>query len=249
MAAKSGEVIAASLRGRIVRGELVVGDSLPSEVELMAEFDVSRPTLREAFRILEVEQLIKIRQGSRGARILAPDVAVAAGSIGLLLQMAGATLADVYQARAVLEPAAAGLLARRRTIQDVEDLSAGVQELERLIEAGELPGQITGWVEATERCDELIMERAGNTTLAVQSRVLRQVVARHRATVARRPGQATGRQRDFRRSARAYRTLLDLIAARNAEGAERHWREEMEAAARSPLPADVSSPTVLDLFT
>src|SRR3954468_8844232 len=101
-AAKTGEMIAAYLRGRIVRGELAEGDNLPSEVELMAQFAVSRPTLREAFRILETEQLIVLRRGSRGARILAPDVAVAARYVGLLLQVSGTTLADVYAARSVL---------------------------------------------------------------------------------------------------------------------------------------------------
>jgi GntR family transcriptional regulator, transcriptional repressor for pyruvate dehydrogenase complex len=48
--AKTGEMIAAYLRARIVRGELAAGASLPAEVELMRQFDVSRPTLREAFR-------------------------------------------------------------------------------------------------------------------------------------------------------------------------------------------------------
>jgi len=65
-------MIASYLRSRIVRGELAEGDSLPSEVELMHQFDVSRPTLREAFRILETESLIVIRRGSRGPALPHP---------------------------------------------------------------------------------------------------------------------------------------------------------------------------------
>ena len=64
--AKTGEMIAAYLRGKIVRGELAQGACLPAEVELMHQFDVSRPTLREAFRILETESLIEIRRGAAG---------------------------------------------------------------------------------------------------------------------------------------------------------------------------------------
>ena len=64
---KMAELVAARLRRMIVRGELVEGDALPSETALMEEFAVSRPTLREAFRVLESESLINVRRGARGA--------------------------------------------------------------------------------------------------------------------------------------------------------------------------------------
>src|SRR5580692_12166556 len=122
--AKTGETIAAYLRGKIVRGEFAEGNSLPSEAELMHQFEVSRPTLREAFRILETESLIVIRRGARGARITAPKVEVAARHVGLIMQISGTTLADVYEARSLIEPEAAALLAARRTDADVADLAA-----------------------------------------------------------------------------------------------------------------------------
>ena len=46
------ELVADHVRRQIVRGELVEGDALPSEAELMQRFGVSRPTLREAYRVL-----------------------------------------------------------------------------------------------------------------------------------------------------------------------------------------------------
>ncbi len=45
--------VAAQIRRMIARGELVDGDWLPTEAELVHQFGVSRPTLREAFRLLE----------------------------------------------------------------------------------------------------------------------------------------------------------------------------------------------------
>ncbi|MCK9903482.1 GntR family transcriptional regulator, partial [Frankia sp. Cpl3] len=48
---KTAELVAAQLRRQIVRGELVEGDALPPEAVLMEQFGVSRPTLREAFRV------------------------------------------------------------------------------------------------------------------------------------------------------------------------------------------------------
>ncbi|EIV96383.1 transcriptional regulator, partial [Frankia sp. QA3] len=55
---KTAELVAAHLRRQIVRGELHEGDALPPEAVLMEQFGVSRPTLREAFRVLESEALI-----------------------------------------------------------------------------------------------------------------------------------------------------------------------------------------------
>jgi GntR family transcriptional repressor for pyruvate dehydrogenase complex len=249
-AAKTGEMIAAYLRGRIVRGELVEGESLPSEVELMEQFDVSRPTLREAFRILETEQLIVIRRGSRGARILAPEVGVAARHVGLLLQVGGTTLADVYQARAMFEAAAVGMLAERCTEQDIEDLSACVQDLENQMNADATAAQVENWAASAQRFHALILERAGNQTMAIQSGVLAEVVTIHLTKVMHRPTSSPMQQsvRSLRRSLRSYRTLIELLAVHDADAAQKHWRSHMEGSARSLLKEDPNSATVLDLF-
>ena len=63
---KMAELVAGDLRRRILRGELVENDALPSESALMQRFGVSRPTLREAFRVLESESLISVRRGAHG---------------------------------------------------------------------------------------------------------------------------------------------------------------------------------------
>jgi DNA-binding IscR family transcriptional regulator len=61
-------------------------------------FNVSRQTLREAFRLLEAENLVAVRRGARGgATILVPDGKVAARHVGFLLEYRGATLVDVYE--------------------------------------------------------------------------------------------------------------------------------------------------------
>ena len=79
---KAGEMVASQLRRQIVLGELKEDDQLPSESVLMEQFGVSRPTLREAFRILEAEGAITVRRGVRGgARVQVPDINVAARHI------------------------------------------------------------------------------------------------------------------------------------------------------------------------
>ena len=67
---KAAELVADKLRRRIVRGELKEGDKLPAESTLIEALGVSRPTMREAFRILEVESLITVSRGARGGAFL-----------------------------------------------------------------------------------------------------------------------------------------------------------------------------------
>jgi len=101
---KASELVAANLRRRIVTGALKSGALLPNEAVLMQEFGVSRPTLREAFRILESEAIITVLRGARGGgRVLQPDGAVAARYMGILLQYQGTPLSDVYRARTEIE--------------------------------------------------------------------------------------------------------------------------------------------------
>lgn len=248
-APKTAELIASYVRGQVVRGDLKTNDSLPPETVLMEMFGVSRPTLREAFRILEAESLIIVRRGARGgARIVSPDIAVAARYVGLLLQMGGTTIADVYEARTMIEPAAAGLLAARRTRKDLDDLGACIEHLVGLAESDEHFNDADSWSQATQAFHDLILERAGNRTLSVQAGVLREVVATHLSTVVMRTFAGPDTQDQFRKLVRSCRKLLLLIDARDSEGAERHWRTHMEVAGRRLLRDDFGAKAVVDLF-
>ena len=133
---KTAELVASHIRRRIVRGELVEGDALPPETALMEEFTISRPTLREAFRILESEGLITVRRGARGgARVQEPSSDVAARYAGLVLQHRGTTLADVLEARVIVEAPAARMLASRR---DRISIARKLQDEARIARVGGL---------------------------------------------------------------------------------------------------------------
>src|SRR6478735_779953 len=87
---KAAELVASHLRQQIVRGDIGLGQPLPAETELRAIYSVSRPTLREALRILESEALIVVKRGARGgARAALPDGVAATRAAGLLLQVRG----------------------------------------------------------------------------------------------------------------------------------------------------------------
>ena len=124
---KAAELVAAELRHQIVAGRLKPGDKLHPENALQIEFSISRPTMREALRILESESLIAITRGKHGgARVIAIDLAAAANQVGVHLQIEGATLQDVWLARTIIEPPAAGLLAVRRDPAAFAELEANI---------------------------------------------------------------------------------------------------------------------------
>jgi DNA-binding FadR family transcriptional regulator len=248
-APKTGELIATHLRRQIVRGDLRPGETLPAESQLMEQFGVSRPTLREAFRILESETLISVRRGSRGgARVVAPDASVAARYVGLLLQMQGATINDVYEARMISEPPCARLLAENRTDEDLEKLTQVVDALKAEIAAKKpfIPDPYV-WSNLTYRFHELILEGCGNKTMAIQGAVLQDIVATHlRTKIAQRDDNDTDER--FQRVIRSYTKLISLVKAGNAAGAEKHWRSHMEGAAQYLLKDDLKTKPVVDLF-
>jgi len=104
---------------------------------------------------------------------------VAARYFGFLLQAAGTTIGDLYQARSIIEPAAAGLLATSRTKQDITALENCLQDLEEMVSGAGDDRGVEAWGQAAQRFHELVVDLAGNQTLALQTRVLHEVVATH----------------------------------------------------------------------
>jgi DNA-binding FadR family transcriptional regulator len=248
-APKTAELIATDLRRQIVRGQLTSGQTLPPEVALMAQYGVSRPTLREAFRILEAESLISVRRGSRGgAQVTTPDPSVAARYVGLLLQLQGTPVDDVYEARMMAEPYCARLLARRRTRKDLQDLRACRDELRRVVDTAAARPDPAQWTEVSGRFHQLVVQRCGNRTMALQCAVLQDIVATHlQLTVAQAFGEVE-QPSWFNRAVRSYDKLIELVEARDADGAETHWRRHMEMAAKVLFPHDSRGRPVVELF-
>lgn len=240
---KTAELVAAQLRRQIVRGELEEGDALPPEAELMEEFGVSRPTLREAFRVLESESLISIRRGSRGgARVHTPSTEVAARYAGLLLQYRGTTLGDVYDARLIIEPAAAGMLAESGSKKAKAKLRSLVDEE---AERWEDPG---AFARLSAQLHEQLMELAGNDTLAVFASMLAEIIDLHQESVVQAGATRAASERERRLAVRSHRKLVDLIDAGKSAEAERHWRTHMEATREHFGLTGSGGKTLVDLF-
>ena len=237
---KVAELVASQIRSRIVRGEVKEGDPLLPEGELMTQFGVSRPTLREAFRILESESLITVTRGSRGgARVHAPEIGTVARYAGLLLQYRETTLEDVQAARAVVEPPAAAMLARRANPQACEQLRELIEQQKTVIDDPD------AFAELSTRFHERLMELAGNETLALVVGMLHDIVERHAASSLGRLGLPD--EKTVQKAIRSQERLVDLVEAGDEKGAEAHWRRHVAAAGQSVL-SSTGPKSVVDLF-
>src|SRR5215831_17108511 len=108
------ETVAAELRTRILVGDGPDDYRLPTQEQLVKEFGVSYPSIREAIRILETEGLVTVRRGNvGGAEVHRPDESSAAYHLGLVLQGSRVTLGDLATGLQMLEPMCAAECARR----------------------------------------------------------------------------------------------------------------------------------------
>lgn len=113
MSPRIAESIASDLRKRILRSD-ETDVPLPRQEDLLRQYGVSGPSLREALRILEAEGLITVRRGKfGGAFVHKPSWSQAAYSLALSMQGQGVTIADLGQSLLSLEPMCAASCAGR----------------------------------------------------------------------------------------------------------------------------------------
>jgi GntR family transcriptional repressor for pyruvate dehydrogenase complex len=240
---KTAERIAAVLRQEIVTGLYHAGDKLLPERILQQQFDVSRPTLREAMRLLESESLIKISRGQHGgARVQKLDITVTARQVGMYLQMEGTTLADVLQARAFLEPPGAGLIAESRSLAVIDELRRYLAMAQQAYEDSD-PRALA---DAQAQFSEVLTTHAGNKTLSLLAKLLHNIVRRQMADVTVRTHSREGVRKMQRLGIRAREKLIELIVDGKVEEAEKFWRLHLNSTAqvvmssyRAQMPIDV----------
>jgi GntR family transcriptional repressor for pyruvate dehydrogenase complex len=237
---KAAQTIADHIRELIGSGEWLEGDALPPEAQLQAQFGVSKPTLREAFRILEADSLLQTRQGAGGgAFVTLPDLSVASRHIGLYLQLSGTTIADVFSALELVEPLTVRLLARAHTRADIADLRAAISDLASLATASQPAAE--AWISASYRFHQMLWDKCGNNTLAAQVGVLRELLkAQWEASIRYALDHANDR-RLIRTSCRSYSRVVDLIEAGDADAAEEHWRRHTRGSGRRIVEASGSA--------
>jgi DNA-binding FadR family transcriptional regulator len=119
------EVICEQIRAQLADGTLKVGDMLPAERELAAQFQVSRSALREALRSLEVAGIIRNVKGVKGGPLIqAAEPDRIAQAMQDYVHLGDVTLDELTEARIAIQDIVVRLACERGTEEDFAELEA-----------------------------------------------------------------------------------------------------------------------------
>jgi GntR family transcriptional repressor for pyruvate dehydrogenase complex len=206
---KTYELDAKELLTRISEQQLLSGDGIPSERELVGLYRVSRSSVREALRVLE--SIGMIEQRTNGSFVVSAYTRPLNNSFALLLTLDQANLTEVFEMRRVLECEAAAFAAERWSERDIQAMDDALHTSTQALEtnSAEL------FVDADLRFHLAVAQASGNRvishTMSATRDLLRQVFTAM-FTVAGPPEQSIQQHREIRDAIRA----ADPDAARNA---------------------------------
>lgn len=207
------EGIVAQVRDLIRDGHLRPGQRLPAERDLAVRFQVSRASLREAIRALELEGLVVIRPGA-GTFVSEEGFDAAVDALARRLLAEREALADVVELRLLLEPQIATLAARRATPEDKERLEAILKEQEEQVARGE-----TG-AAADAAFHTAVASASHNQALVRLSATLGDLLAPSRDETLQTPERS-------HRSLKSHRSILSAIQQGEAEAARQAMTEHI----------------------
>ncbi|WP_375432207.1 FadR/GntR family transcriptional regulator [uncultured Friedmanniella sp.] len=154
------ERIADELQTEILRGGLVPNLRLPTEVELMERYSVSRTVVREAAKLLEQRGLVSVAPG-RGMVVAAFDGARIAEQFSILMLASDGTFGDLLELRLALELQVTTAAAASATTDDLDRLAASISEGSAAIgEDGSVDAE--AFLDADMNFHELLAQASGN---------------------------------------------------------------------------------------
>lgn len=131
---KAFEEVTAEIKKLIFEGILKPGDRLPKEDELAKQFGVSRQTIREALRVLELTGFIWIQKGGTNGPLVVDTVVQAVNSLYLdIFQMKKITHEELTLARNKIEKAVLDEVVNRADDSDVQKLEQNVAQAKTLL--------------------------------------------------------------------------------------------------------------------
>jgi len=207
------EGVAQQIQRLIVDGALKPGERLPPERELASRLAVSRSSVRDAIRILELTGLVVPRQGE-GTVVSDLSPESVAAPIASMLVRKRALIAELLDVRKMIEPALAARAAERASPEDVERL----EEILDRQAAKAARGEST--VEEDGEFHYQLALSAQNAVVRSILDVLMQLLRETRARSLQTPGRP-------RRSLEGHRRILAAIRRGDARGAERAVRKHL----------------------
>jgi DNA-binding FadR family transcriptional regulator len=134
------ELILDVLKEKILTGEYRIGDRLPAERDLANALGVGRPSVREAYRILELLGVLEIRKGNQGgAYIQELTHQSASQTITSLWRMKNVTLSALARSRLIIESGLVDEIVSRAEAKDLARLEEVIRHNEEALQVGRIP--------------------------------------------------------------------------------------------------------------
>jgi GntR family transcriptional regulator, transcriptional repressor for pyruvate dehydrogenase complex len=206
--------VAAQIQRLIGDGRLKPGDKLPPERELAEIFGVSRSSVRDAIRVLEMQGLVEPRHGD-GTLVRKIPIDRLVQPFAHALSASKDFAADLFDMRKMLEPPLARAAAFRATDDDVKGLDEIVEHQARRVAAG----QIT--IEDDTAFHYRIATAAKNQVVLRTMDILMDLLSDSRVRSLQAPGRAE-------KSLEGHRRILDAIRRRDPEAAAVRMRRHIE---------------------
>ncbi len=209
------EDVAEMIRSLIDAGTLNPGDQLPPERELAEQLGVSRTSVREAIRALELMGEVETRVGvSGGTFIREVSLNHALNVVQTLFRRTNQMVSDIIEVRLILETKSATLAAERRTEDDLKEINKAIDDMEKDLSAG-------GIGIASDHAYHLAIARASeNDFLFGLSQLVEDLIEQTREITLSRGGVPEEALKD-------HRTVADAIRDQKPELAEKLMREHL----------------------
>ncbi len=205
------------IKAFILEGKLAPGSRLPGERELCERLGVSRSSLREALRVLEVMGMIEIRPRS-GTYVKDPTSDIIHVPLLPWLATHRETVRQIFELRQLIEPGAAALAAQRATPEELEALQQTLVDMESCIAEDNLVGAIL----ADAEFHHVITEATRNEYLVEFTDNIAHFLEEGRKASLRVPGQP-------QRALAGHREIHEAIDRGDGEAAraamEKHLRD------------------------
>ncbi|UED87936.1 FadR/GntR family transcriptional regulator [Streptomyces profundus] len=195
-------------------GQLRYGDKLPAERELAEQFQVSRNSVREALRQLDLLGLVVSRHGE-GTFVGRPSASQLMAPFQAVIELSSPAVHSVMEFRMVFEPGVAALAAANFTPEREADLTAALLAFERAVSEG-------GPVETVDTDFHLAVARAtGNTTVLAVHTAVYQLLRDMRSRLDR------SSYHPHDKAVAGHRAVFDAVLARDPDEAGRVMREHL----------------------
>lgn len=225
---RASEEIYEQIRQLILDGSISPGERLPSERNMMEMMHRSRPTIREAMRMLERDGYIKIYSGSSGAVVQELGVDNAVQSLETIMHFQHLTMENVLEFRRMTESVAAELAARRRTEEDLQKLKDILENTEQAL------GNADKFIVCDLQFHLAVADASKNAMYTIMLQVCRGMIGESLTEVLIR-GSEKEQARRYRNILAAHRSVYQSVLEKDPLQASQNMRQHLISAEKDIL--------------